>query len=792
MSVYNALELTSLQTNLRKLEFHKVLSRIADFTVSDIGHAAVLLLLPHADARTVALELQKVSEAKELIISEGALPLDGFKDIRTSLKKLGIENSFLTAEELLEAAQTLRASRMLKVFLLKREKTQTSLFPYTKDLFIDTVIEFNIAQAIDEKGFVRDSASRELRDIRQRLVQANEALRKKLDSILRQISGQEYLQEEIVTTRDGRLVIPVKTEYKNRVSGFIHSSSASGATVFIEPTESLELNNALRELQLSEQREIHRILSELTRQTAAIREPLSAALHALAELDVIAARAKYSIEIIGFAPALSALPVIKFKDARHPVLLQHLKREQIVPLTIELGEDAKTLVITGPNAGGKTVALKLAGLLCMCAQAGIHIPAAPDSIIFPFSGFFIDIGDDQSIDNDLSTFSSHLMELKNILDNANGSSLVLLDEIGSGTDPAEGGALAAGILKELTRRGALTIATTHHGMLKAFAHDASNVVNGSMEFDLLTLTPTYRYKHGIPGGSYAFELAERIGLDQKVLRQSKEYLGDSKVRIESLLTNLEQKMQDYAAKLSETENEKSKLEMLVKSYEQKNLQLKREVALIKKKAVEEAREIVSDAHSKIEKSIQDIREHQADAGSIRSSKEALSGLKKNIALLTPKEETSESNESFMAGDRVKLKLGSGTGEIISFSGDAANVISGTAKLRIPLKDLIKTEEKALQYTSSISGQLLTVEAKKEIDLRGLLGEEALQKTQIFLDNAYASGLMRVDIIHGKGTGALRKRINEFLNGYPHIKSFRLGEWNEGGTGVTVVEFNNEQ
>jgi DNA mismatch repair protein MutS2 len=295
----------------------------------------------------------------------------------------------------------------------------------------------------------------------------------------------------------------------------------------------------------------------------------------------------------------------------------------------------------------------------------------------------------------------------------------------------------------------------------------------------------------VPGGSYAFELAERIGIDQKVLKQSKEFVGDSKVKIESLLVNLEKKMQDYVLKLEETEREKSKLEMLVKSYEQKNLQLKREVALIKKKAVEEAREIVSDAHAKIEKSIQEIREHQADAGSIRLSKEALAGLKKNIAALAPLEEMSSTSETFAVGDRVKLKLGSGMGEIFSLSGDTAHVISGTAKLRIPLKDLTKTTEKSVQNTSYKSDQLHTEEAKNEIDLRGLLSDEALQQTQIFLDNAYASGLMRVDIIHGKGTGALRKHIGALLKNYPHIKSFRLGEWNEGGTGVTVVELSGE-
>jgi DNA mismatch repair protein MutS2 len=788
LSTHDLHRQTSLRANLQKLEFQKVLDHIANFAVSETGHDAVLGLLPDDDPRTIALELEKVSETKELLLAEGGIPLEGFRDIRVSLKKLAVENSVLNAEELLEIAKILHTSRLLKIFLSKREKSQPNIFSYAKSLFTDTVVEFNIEQAIDEKGFVRDTASKALRDIRQNIIRANEALRIKLDSIMRQISDQEYLQDEIVTTREGRLVIPVKTEYKNMVSGFIHSSSSSGATVFIEPTASLELNNALRELQLSEQREIYRILSDLTRQVTVLREPITISLQALTEFDVVAARAKYSIEVIGFAPALSTTPVIIFRDARHPVLLHHVKRENVVPLTIHLGEKEKMLIITGPNAGGKTVALKLVGLLCMLAQAGIHIPAAPDSMIFPFTGLFVDIGDDQSIDNDLSTFSSHLLSLKHVLDDADDASLVLLDEIGSGTDPAEGGALAAGILQELTERGALTIATTHHGMLKAFAHQTPGVANGSMEFNQSTLTPTYRYRHGMPGGSYAFELAERIGIDPNVLKRSREYVGDSKVKIESLLLHLEQQMQEHTAKLKETESEKAKLESLVKSYEQKNLQLKKEVSLIKKKAVEEARDIVSDAHAKIEKSIQDIREQQATASSIRSSKEALSSLKKKISVLAPEEESPGSEHTFAVGDRVKLKLGSGTGEITSISGKTAFVLSGAARLQIPFKDLSKADAKDMKDTLRKPSQHIDLEAKNEVDLRGMFGDEAIQQLQIFLDNAYSAGLLRVDIIHGKGTGALRKRITEFLKEYPHIKSSRLGEWNEGGTGVTVVDF----
>ncbi len=785
--------LTNLSANfvdaLRKLDYDKVVERISKLAYSESGRQNALRLTPQIDRKIIELELRKVSEAKELLIAETAIPFDGFKNITVALKKTTVENQVLTVVELLEIASVIRVSRSLKVFLSKRALQYPTISIYHQNLFADKIVEHHINEALDERGFVKDTASRELREIRRSMIQATEALRRRLESILRSVAKQEFLQDEIVTTRDGRFVIPIKTEYKHNVPGFIHSTSSSGATVFIEPAESLELNNALRELQLSEQREIHRILADLTKQVAELREPLAVSYSALTELDVIFARGKYSIEVCGNPPVISSAPCIKLFNARHPILLQHLKREKTVPLSIKLGEDTQTLIITGPNAGGKTVAMKTVGLLALCAQTGIHIPADSESEIFPFQKIFVDIGDDQSIENDLSTFSSHLNSLHKILEEADASSLVLIDEIGAGTDPSEGGALAAVALQDLTARKAITIATTHHGMLKVFAHETPGMDNASMEFNQESLSPTYRFRSGIPGSSYAFELAERLGISHDLLNRARAQMGNEKTKLESLILELERQAQEYQRQLRQTAEEKEHLESMVLSYEQKTTQLKHELGTIRKKAVEEAKEIVQQAHLKVERSVKEIRESGAQREVVRSSHQVLKKLGEELEKFTSEEQTTPVNaELIEKGDIVRIRDGHEKGEVLEIHGKHAVVLCGNARLRITLIDLHKEQKEQKQY-SSLSSTAHAPEAKNEIDLRGLFGDEAIAQVQTFLDNAYAAGLHRVDIIHGKGTGALRKKISEFIKTYPHVKAFRMGEWNEGGMGVTVVELN---
>jgi DNA mismatch repair protein MutS2 len=774
---------------LRKLEYDKVIERISKLAYSESGRQTILRLVPLIDHKIIELELRKVSEAKELLIAESAIPLDGYKNIIAALKKTAVENQVLSIVELLEIAATIRVSRSFKNFLAKRVSQVPTIGIYHQQLFADKIVEHHIDDALDERGFVKDTASRELREIRRSMVLASDALRKRLESILRNVAKQEFIQDDIITTRDGRFVIPVKSEYKHSVPGFIHSTSSSGATVLIEPAESLELNNALRELQLREQREIHRILAELTKQVGEVREPLELSYSTLTELDGIFARGKYSIEICGNPPVISIVRRVKLLNARHPILLHHLKREKTVPLSIELGGNTQTLLITGPNAGGKTVAMKTVGLLALCAQTGIHIPADSESEIYPFQKIFVDIGDDQSIENDMSTFSSHLNSLRKILEEADASSLVLIDEIGAGTDPSEGGALAAVALQELTDRKAMTIATTHHGILKVFAHESEGMNNASMEFNQESLMPTYRFRCGIPGSSYAFELAERLGISHELLNRARTQMGNEKTKLESLILELERQGQEYRYQLLQTAKEKERIESLVLSYEQKTTQLKRDLGIIRKKAIEEAKEIVEQAHYKVERSVKEIRESGAQRDIVRSSRQVLKKLGEDLEKFTVEEQAEPPTvESINKGDIVRIRDGHENGEVQEIQGKHAIVLCGNARVRIALTDLHKDQKQQKQY-NVLSSSIKAPGAANEIDLRGLLGDEAIALVQNFLDNAYAAGLHRVDIIHGKGTGALRKRISEFVKMYPHVKAFRLGEWNEGGTGVTVVELN---
>ncbi|HOV98048.1 MAG TPA: endonuclease MutS2 [Bacteroidota bacterium] len=776
-----------------KLEFNKLLQHISRYAVSTGGKQQLLQLRAKYAVSEIQDELKKVTDGKSLLLQESAVPLNEFRDITLSLKKAEVENQALTIVELLDILTILKISRELRHFLGKRQQEYPILAQYCQSLVIEKILEYNLENALDPQGIVKDSASKDLHNIRHALNAAYDKLRKHLETIMRKVSEHEFLQEEIITTRDGRLVIPVKVEHKNRVPGFIHSTSASGATVYVEPAETLELNNEIRELQLKEQREIHRILLELTKQVTSIKDELHQTYQTLVEIDSVLARAKYSIEVQGNEPTFSDEPYLHLYDARHPILLQHINRRNVVPLSLELGKHDRTLVITGPNAGGKTVALKFVGLLSLCAQSGLHIPASPDSVLYPFTKIFVDIGDEQSIDNDLSSFSSHLIYLKQILLNADNKSLVLIDEIGTGTDPAEGAAIAIGVLSELTKRGALTIATTHHGTLKAFASTTEGVVNGSMEFDQQSLLPTYRYRHGIPGSSYAFELAERIGFPQDILAFSRKQLGNERVQLEKFLIEIESKTQLYAQRLKETEEEKKHLEELTHTYEQKIVQIKHELATIKKRAVEDAKKIVQDAYAQIEKTIKEIREQNADKNIIKASKQTLHSISAKLAELSVDTSIPQETENLKKGDIVRIKNGSGTGEIISISNGIATVVSSYAKLNIPLGELIKENSGKLSYTSaplqSQQSADIVATVTNQIDLRGKTGEEAIREIESFLDAAYSAGLHEVSIIHGKGSGKLRKKISDYLTTYPHIKSFRLGEWNEGGSGITIVEFN---
>ena len=775
-----------------KLEFEKVLHRVQHYASSEPGNELLGMLTFSTSVSEITNELSCVSEVKVLIETEGYFPIEGIHPVRAAIQKSGVDGAVLQSREMLHISLTAKVAKAMREFLTKQRMQAPLVWEIAEPLYIDKVLIYNIERAIDESGGVKANASKELQSIRRAINEKYDQLRKRLETILKSVSDQGFSQDDIITTREGRMVIPVKTEHKHRVQGFIHSASASGATVFIEPSETLETNNDIRSLQFQEQREVERILKDLTAQIREERDHLLTNLKILARLDALHAKAKYSIEVLGVQPKIVDTGEMKIIKGRHPILLMMHGYKDTVPLDLQLGGKYNTLVISGPNAGGKSVAMKSVGLLVLMTQVGLHIPASDQSVVRIFKKLFVDIGDEQSIENDLSTFSSHLKNLRQIAEEADRESIVLIDEIGSGTDPAEGGAIAAAMLETLTKRGSCTIATTHHGALKVFAYEADGVENGAMEFDRETLTPTYRFRAGIPGSSYALEMADRLGLNKDLLARSRELLGHQQTKLEGLIGELEGSAQKYRAQLEELADGKTRVDALVKQYEAKIAAQSSELKEVKRKALDEAKEIVDRANAVIERSVREIKETKADRSALKDVRHEVTVLKQSIE----KEQDSVTIESEVAhelitvGSKVRLKSGGEVGEVKSIAADgkSAVVIFGIVKMKIPLKDLQTTREHQNQRSFQTYVQTEKPErTPTDIDLRGMNGEEALPLVDKFIDTATLAGLNRIDIIHGKGTGALRKKVTEFLANHPRVKSFRLGEWNEGGTGATVVE-----
>jgi DNA mismatch repair protein MutS2 len=775
-----------------KLEFEKVRQRLLRYAASAPGRDLLERLPVRTSLASIQAEQDKVSEMKRLLEREEPLSLEGVHPIAEAASKAAIDGMMLGARDLLHVMMSLRAARLARAHLARQREEFPLLWEIGDAIGTDKVLEYNIDQAIDENGALKANASRELQSIRRAIADRYDDLRKRLASILRSVSDQGFSQDEIITTREGRMVIPVKSEHKNRVPGFMHSASSSGATVFIEPTETLELNNEIRSLGFQEQREIERLLRALTAQVGERKALLHGNLHLLAELDSLQARARYSLEILGIAPVFGRGGEIILRDARHPLLLMHHGRAKTVPLTLSVGGETRTLLISGPNAGGKSVAMKTVGILVLMAQSGMHIPAGDGTTLPLFESLFVDVGDDQSIENDLSTFSSHLAHLKEIAELADARSLVLIDEIGSGTDPSEGGAIASAFLEMLTRRGCTTIATTHQGNIKVFAHETAGMANGAMEFDQATLQPTYRYLAGVPGSSYALAMAERLGFPAGIMSRAGELLGGQHARLESLVSDLESAVQRARADRDAADAEKKRLQDLVAEYESRNKKLSAEIREVKKKAVDEAEAVVRNANALIEKTVRDIREQQASKETVREARTSVQSLQTELRELNrdlavpaaPAEKPS-------VGTLVSFLDGGEAGELVEISpdGKTAIVLVGSIKMRVPAADLkpAKKRSPAPRWSPVDSASEKPDEVRRELDLRGMTGDEALPLVDKFIDDAVLSGLHRIDIIHGKGTGALRKKVTDFLSAHPRVKSHRLGEWNEGGTGATVVE-----
>lgn len=773
-----------------KLEFDKIKKHIQHYALSDLGREHLDQLVPSSDPGFIRQELLLVSEMKSLLEKDDYPPFENIIDIRASIQHASIENYILSSDDLHKIALVLATGAKVDTYFTRRKEHYPALIQVANKIHIEKIIQYNIRRSINEDGKVRDDASKELLSVRRLILDRRDSLRKTLESILKNVADKEWAQEEIITTREGRMVIPVKVEHKNRISGFIHSSSASGQTVYVEPTETLEVNNEIRTLEFQEQREIERILRELTQQVREAHDNILTTLRVLGQLDFIHARAKYSLEVIGVEPLIKISGALKLFNAYHPILLQRHKREHVVPLNLEIGDSTLTLIITGPNAGGKSVAMKTAGLLILLSQAGCHIPASPETEMRVFSDIFVDMGDEQSIENDLSSFSSHLTNLKTILEHANKNSLVLIDEIGSGTDPNEGASLATSILEELTAKGSSTIVTTHHGSLKTFAFEHPQIENGAMEFDQKTLQPTYRFRAGIPGSSYAIEMAERMDMPASVITRSKELKGTQASKLEDLILDLEQKSQALRSELDTVSNERCTLNHSIKIYEEKIKSLEKEVKQIKTQALHEAKTIVDRANAAIERAIRDIKERSADRQVIKTARDEIQKLRQDFQEMHEEVGSPEPNlpTKIDIGSLVRLRQTDSQGEIIErIDADNYLVIVGSMKVKVNRKDIIGIHQEKERTTIPVIAKSSLSEVQQEVDLRGMYGDEAVDVVEKMIDQALVHGLQRIDIIHGKGTGALRKRITEYLKNNPSIKSFRLGEWNEGGSGVTVVE-----
>lgn len=780
------------------LEFDRVREKLAESASSDLGRRRALALEPLGTASLLAERMAQTTEMRDLLDYDQTLPIDGIQDLTPHLKSLRIGGSYLPPEELIQVLQSLGAARRLHLYFATRRDKTPHLYPIAARLEIREGIEKEIRRCIDENTLlIRDDASPELAALRKQLARAQNQARQHMESLLRTLAGQGVLQENVVTVRNGRLVLMIKEEYKRKVRGLVLDQSASGSSLFVEPIEALEENNRIREIQAEEVREEERILRRLA---DLLREALPALennLEQLGQLDLLYAQGLFSRRLNAYPPELVDVPLLQIAGGRHPLLLLRMGEKAVVPLDITLGENHCTIIISGPNAGGKTVALKTVGLLTLMARSGLHIPALPHSRIGTIMQVFASIGDQQSLDNDLSTFSSHLAGLKTIVESAGAGSLVLIDEIGAGTDPEEGSALAMAILETLTAKRVLTLATTHQSALKAFAYRTEGVENGSMAFDVATLQPTYHFRSGIPGSSYAFEIAGRMGLDAALISRSQALVGAQKDRLEGLILELESKIQHFAEAGRAADLRETEYRGLAKLYQERSDALRREEKALKRKAAVEAEEILRQANSTMEQTIREIRESQATTESIRTAKQALEAQRQQVETVmeqtkeeSPAPEEAEEPGPIHTGDAVRWTRMSGIGEVIAAPDQQGRVLVRVEGLKIkaPLAELVKVSRRRLRRQGGTRISRDESEAvRNEVDLRGLRADEAIARVELYLDEAVMAGFSEVRIIHGKGTGALRASIGRFLRDHPRVAAARLGHWNEGNTGVTVVE-----
>lgn len=786
------MDLTELKI---KLEFGRITDSIKHHAYSALGENLCDEIIFFTDNEVLNTELDKVVEMKNILSAGNELPLDGLKDISRSLSKIKIEGYYISPEEFLHILDFLKISRNLKKFISDINREQDNSFELinglAKDLFFNKILEHNIEITIDETGNVRDNASAALSKIRKSINAQSGRLRKTLSSILKKVSEKEFLREDIITQREGRFVIPVKAENKRNVPGIIHGSSGTGATVFIEPSEIINLNNEITELHFEEKREIEKILRQLSAQLGQYTEEIRNNLNILSEIDFIQAKARYAVETESSKPVTGS-SYINLIKAYHPGLLKTKKRNEVIPLNLTIGKEFNTLVISGPNAGGKTVVLKTVGLLQLMLQSGMLVPAAPESEFRLFRDIFISIGDEQSLESDLSTFSSHLRSIKEILDRSDNNSLILIDEIASGTDPVLGSALSASILKTFSKRDAYTIVTTHNSELKEFAYSTENIENASLEFDVENLTPNFHFVTGVPGQSFTFEIARKYNFPETVLKDAYGNLDENQSRLEDLLKDLNETKQKYDLLKNKFDIDNSRLKGLTAMYEKKTKELSRNEKEIRYKAKLEAEKIIKDANKLIEKTIKEIKEDKHTPKEIKNEFRSESEKIINISeeeKIADEEETKILYEEIKVNDTVRIKDSIATGDVMEISDDHISVNINGILMKLKLNDVekISKKETSTGYSGISNVEINEGKIEYELDLRGNYPAEIEDKIEKFIYDSVNSGLKEVSIIHGKGSGRLRTEVQKLLKKNNAVKSFRQGNWNEGDSGVTILE-----
>jgi DNA mismatch repair protein MutS2 len=779
-----------------KLGFTEIKQLIKGYCISPMGEQMVdkIQLLVNFDH--IHKFLSQTKEFKSILLNDSPLPINNFFDIKSLAGKLKVEGTYLSEDEFFQVYLSLTTVFAVIHYFSEREGLYPNLEALFEHLPIEKTIIHKIEAVIDPKGKIKPNASKELFDIITGLARAEQEARKKIDQIFKNAQNNNWTADGNLTIRDGRLCIPLLAENKRKVKGFVHDESASGQTVYLEPEEVFQLNNAIRDLEFDKRRETIRILVALADDLRPY-VPLLLSYHGLlTKLDFVRAKALFAIDIEAEMPELSRHAEIRLINARHPLLLLNFKKENqtVVPLNIKIDEVDRIIVVSGPNAGGKSVCMKTVGLLQVMVQAGLLIPADEHSKVGVFKQVFADIGDDQSIESDLSTYSAHLSKMKYFVENANAKTLVVIDEFGTGTDPLFGGPIAEAVLESLNQKNVRGVLTTHYSNLKVFANSTPGLENASMLFNNLEMQPLYILEMGKPGSSYAFEIAQKIGLPPKVLEAARNKIGEHQKKVDTLLVDLERDKKQLMDVRVSVEKRERNVKVLLEENERLKAYLEENKKNILKDAKQEAQNIIKNANKLIENTISQIIESKADKQKTQNLRQNLQNeLQKNeIKEKTVKAKTEEVD--LKPGDWVKLEDSETMGQVISIAKDNVILAIGDLRSVVKLKRLQKVSNKTVpkeirrsSYSSDLTEGIS--QFSPELDLRGKRGEEALYEIERYLDKALMMGLSSLKIIHGKGDGILRKMIREYLRKFPHVNRMEDEHADRGGDGITYVYLN---